>query len=237
MALPTFVNVGAKAAGTGAVTPALPASLATNDILLLFLEHQDGSAATPTIDNQNGGTWTFLGKEYTSNSGLVVYWSRYNGTQGDPTTSVPSNHFCVGIGAWRGCITSGNPWNLAQFAKDSGTTSYDIAGGTTTVADCLIIVAASSNFDLNTGQFSNWANADLSSVTSRMNYNTNAAQGGGFGVMEGGKDAAGTFGSTTVNIANTADGGSMVLALKPPISQQFIRTLNIGQSVNRASTY
>ena len=53
--MPTFVAAGSVASGTGAITPALPANIATGDILLLFLETANQAIS---ITNQNGGTWT-----------------------------------------------------------------------------------------------------------------------------------------------------------------------------------
>ena len=52
---PTFVAAGTVASGTGTITPALPAGLQANDILLLFVETANQAIS---ITNQNGGTWT-----------------------------------------------------------------------------------------------------------------------------------------------------------------------------------
>ncbi len=89
---PTYVAAGSVSSGTGAITPALPGSLATNDILLLFLETANQAIS---ISNQNGGTWTQVTNSPqgvgtaggTSATRLTVFWSRYNGTQGAPTTT------------------------------------------------------------------------------------------------------------------------------------------------------
>ena len=85
--MPTYVAAGAVASGTGAISPALPSGIQTNDILLLFLETAN---QTISISNQNGGTWTQVtnspqGTGTGGSSGstaLTVFWSRYNGTPG-----------------------------------------------------------------------------------------------------------------------------------------------------------
>ena len=53
--IPTFVAAGTVTSGTGTITPALPSGIATDDILLLFLETSNQAIS---ISNPNGGTWT-----------------------------------------------------------------------------------------------------------------------------------------------------------------------------------
>src|SRR3990170_7523636 len=118
MAIPAWRNTGAGVGATTAITPALPTGLSTNDILLLVCESAD-SANPITVANQNGGTWTRLGSSILIGTGaltrLDVFWSRYNGSQGDPTTSVPGNHVYGFIIAYSGCVASGDPYE-AQVA-------------------------------------------------------------------------------------------------------------------------
>ncbi len=145
--IPTFVAAGAVAYGTGAITPALPSGIATNDILLLFL---NTSNQTITIPTPNGGTWTQVtnspqGTGTGGSSGsaaLTVFWSRYNGTQGAPTTSDSGDHQIGRIIAIRGATTSGNPWDVTAGGVDAtASTTATIPGATTTVANTLVVVA------------------------------------------------------------------------------------------------
>ena len=84
---PTFVSASTVSSGTGAITPALPGSMAAGDIILLFVETANQTAS---ISNQNGGTWTQVTSSpqgtgtaaSTSATRLTAFWSRYNGTQG-----------------------------------------------------------------------------------------------------------------------------------------------------------
>jgi hypothetical protein len=220
---PTFVAAGTVASGTGAITPALPAGLQANDILLLFVETAN---QTISITNQNGGTWTQVtgSPQGTGTAGgtaatsLTVFWSRYNGTQGAPTTSDSGDHQLGRMIAIRGATTSGNPWDVtAGGVEATADTSGSIAGATTTVANALVVVAIATSLPdaSSTAKFSGWTNADLSSLTERTDNTVTAGNGGGLAIATGGKASAGAYGATTVTLVNAAAKGMMSIALKP----------------------
>jgi len=220
---PTFVAAGSVAYGTGAITPALPAGIATNDILLLFLETANEAIS---ISNQNGGTWTAVASSPqgtgtaggTSATRLTAFWSRYNGTQGAPTTSDSGNHQIGRMIAIRGCATSGDPWDVtAGGVESTADTSGAIPGATTTVANTLVVAALATALpDANgTANFSAWANGNLTSVTERTDNTRGAGNGGGVAVATGEKATAGAYGNTTVTCATAAAKGMMSIALKP----------------------
>jgi len=222
-AMPTYVAAGAVAYGTGAITPALPAGLQTNDILLLFLETANQAIS---ISSQNGGTWTEVtgSPQGTGTAGgtsatrLTVFWSRYNGTQGAPTTSDSGDHQLGRMIAIRGATTSGNPWDVtAGGVESTSDTSGSIPGATTTVANTLVVAAIATSLpDSNgTANFSAWTNADLASLTERTDNTVTAGNGGGLGIATGGKATAGAYGATAVTCASSATKGMMSIALKP----------------------
>jgi len=221
---PTFVAAGTVTSGTGAITPALPSGIAANDILLLFLETANQAIS---ISNQNGGTWTAVASspQGTGTAGgssatrLTAFWSRYNGTQGAPTTSDSGNHQLGRIVAIRGVATSGDPWNVtAGGVESTADTSGAIPGATTTVANTLVVAAIATSLpdSTSTTRFSAWANSNLTSVTERTDNSVTAGNGGGLGVATGGKATAGAYGNTTVTLATAAAKGMMSIALKPP---------------------
>ncbi len=225
-AMPTFVAAGAVASGTGAITPALPSGLQTNDILLLFLETAN---QTISISNQNGGTWTQVtgSPQGTGTAGgssatcLTAFWSRYNGTQGAPTTSDSGDHQLGRMIAIRGATQSGNPWDVtAGGVSSTSSTSASIPGATTTVANDLVVVAIATSLPdaSGTANFSGWTNANLSSLTERTDNTVTAGNGGGLGLATGGKATAGAYGSTTVTLANSATKGMMSIAIVPYIA-------------------
>ena len=222
-AVPTFVAAGAVTSGTGAITPALPTTKATNDILLLFLETSNQAIS---ISNQNGGTWTQVtnSPQYcgtaagTTGVRLAVFWSRYNGTQGNPTTSDSGDHQAGRIIGIRGATTSGNPWNVTAGGVEAASdTSGSIPGATTTVGNTFVVAVVTASLPDATGtaNFSSWANANLTSVTERTDNTVTAGNGGGLGVVTGIKATAGTYGNTTVTLASSAYKGMMSIAIKP----------------------
>jgi len=221
--LPTFVAAGNVASGTGAITPALPANIVTGDILLLFLETANQAITIPT---PNGGTWTQVtnSPQGTGTAGgssatrLTVFWSRYNGTQGAPTTSDSGDHQLGRMIAIRGAVASGNPWDVtAGGIEATSDSSGSIPGATTTVGNTLVVavVAASLPDATGTANFSSWANANLTSVTERTDNTVNSGNGGGLGIATGIKTAAGAYGNTTVTHASAAVKGMMSISIKP----------------------
>jgi len=223
-AAPTFVAAGAVTSNTTAITPALPSGIAANDILLLFLE--TGNEAI-SIANQNGGTWTEVlnspqgtGTTGTFGTGtrLTVFWSRYNGTQGAPTTSDSGDHQAGIIAAFRGVVASGNPWDVtAGGVEATSDTSGSIPGATTTVPNTLVVaaIAASLPDSTSTTNFGTWTNGNLTSLTERIDNAQSAGNGGAIGIAAGGKTTAGAYGNTAVTLATAAYKGMMSIALKP----------------------
>jgi len=214
---PSFVANGSSDSGTGAVTPALPVGIVTNDILLLFAESNSGQAVT--IVDSGGGLWSQVtgSPQDSTASRLTVFWSRYNGAQTAPTTNDPGDHIIASIAAWRGCITTGNPWDVTSSAvHNTSDTAVSIPGATTTVANCLVVAIVGHGIDGAKVQVNSWANTSLSSLTERLDYSTSSGGGGGFGIAEGGKADAGAYNATTATLAAASTKGLMTIALRPP---------------------
>ena len=220
---PVFIAAGAVTSNTTAITPALPAGIATNDILLLFLETSNQAIS---ISNQNGGTWTQVtnSPQYcgtaagTTGARFTAFWSRYNGTQGAPTTSDSGDHQLGMMIAIRGAAESGNPWDVTAGGVEAvSDTSGSIPGVTTTVANTLVVTAIASSLPdaSSTAKFSAWTNANLTSLTERIDNSVTAGNGGGLGVATGIKATAGAYGNTTLTLANSAYKGMMSIAIKP----------------------
>ena len=219
MTIPSFVGNGMGDGSNGPITPALPGGLLVDDILVLIIE----TAATEdiTVADPNGGTWT----EFTNSpqsvgasgngSTLTVFWSRYNGTQGDPTTDDSGNHQVGRISAFRGCETVGVPFDVTGGNTTVNNTDVTISGLTTTVVDCMIVLCSTlpDNETVYTGT---WTNGDLTNVTQRYNIGTNAGNDGQITLVTGGKATAGLFGDTTNTTDLTSRKANMAIALKEP---------------------
>jgi hypothetical protein len=232
----TRVSVGTVAVSTGAITPPLPASILTNDILILPIQTNNQAI---TIATPNGGTWTQFtnspqGTGTAGSSGstaLTVFWSRYNGTQTAPVTSDSGDHQLARMIAYRGCINTGDPTNVTSGGVDTvSNTTGTITGATTTAAACMILAIIAPGLPRSTGtaNFSGWANANLASITEESDNTTNNGNGGGLGMADGIKTLAGATGNTTVTLASAAIKAFMTIALtpQPPAPASERRTLS-----------
>ena len=219
-----FVAAGTVASNAAAITPALPAGIVTGDILLLFLETANQVISIPT---PNGGTWTQVANSpqgtgtaaSATATRLTVFWSRYNGTQGAPTTSDSGDHQAGRIVAFRGAVASGNPWDVtAGGVEGTSDTSGSIPGATTTVNNALIVAAIATALpdSTSTTNFNDtWVNSNLTSITECVDNAQSAGNGGALGVATGGKTTAGAYGNTSVTLVTAAYKGMMSIALKP----------------------
>lgn len=222
-AAPVFVAAGTQASNTAGITPALPSGIAIDDILLLFLETANQAIA---ITNQNGGTWAEIvsSPQGTGAAGganatrLTVFWSRYNGAQGAPTTSDSGDHQIGIIVAIRGAVAAGDPFDvMAGGVEAAADASGVIPGAITSVADTFVAVATAGALpDANTtSQFSGWINASLTNIAERFDVTRNSGNGGSIGIATGEKAVAGSYGNTAVTYAASTAKAMISIALKP----------------------
>jgi hypothetical protein len=218
MAVPVIQGVGPKGNGTGNVQYLFTGvSYQLNDIGLLFIE--TANAATISVDQG----WTQVSSSPQSSTATILhlYWKRLSASETGPTATQggTTNHQCGGIIVIRGCIETGNPWNITNGTIETASdTSVSVPGGTTTIAECLVLAATSDQTDSASAQGTGTpANADLTSVAyTVLNYNTNNGNGGGVVVMKGEKASAGTYGASSMTLVTASDKGLINIALKPP---------------------
>ena len=218
MAIPTSRTPGAKASGTGAVTPALPANIAVGDIAILVATTI--AAGTITITADGGQAWTaFTGSPIDVASGekLYVWWRRHAAGNTAPTIAPGSDHICAGINAYAGCVPSGDPVNAAATGTEtaSDTTFSFTSGISTTLDDCICICICSTGADATSGQFTVMTNGNLSSLAERMDYCTNSGGGGGFAQDEGGLATAGAMGTWASTLSTATPKAYLAFALAP----------------------
>lgn len=242
MAIPTVASVGTivSVAATGPLTVAPGATHTANDIDIVLVETQAGN---PTLSTAAGfAELTAVSPQTTGATIMGVFWRRWNGTDGSPAIGQATNHIIARMISISGVKTSGDPWNTTATGTtdSSADTSVSIAGGTTTVADCLILAMLTQDLpDANTAtEFSGWANIDLGSVTEQMDDTRNPGNGGAIGMATGTKAVAGAFGATTATAVTSAVRVCAMVALegasaaaKPP------RVTVVNFAVTRASTY
>jgi hypothetical protein len=216
---PTYQAAGSAVSGTAAITPTWPTHQ-SGDVALLIIEsaNQAISLSTPAgfveVTNSPQGTGTAGG---TAATRLAVYWKRAaSSAEASPTVADSGDHQIARIITFRGVIASGNPWDVtAGNVASSASNSVSIPGATTTVANTLVVGIVANGTDTSTAGTSGWTNTNLTSLTERVDNNTNRGNGGGFGVATGLKATAGAYGTTTATLATSSVQGRMSIALKP----------------------
>ncbi len=215
MAAPTVRGVGGSAAGTGAITPSLPTGTAVGDLLLMFLETRDQTITVSGWIEAPSSPQTVA-----ATTRLTIFY-RIAESSNPSTTSSPGDH-AIGqiLGITKDTFDSANPFDVSAGGVDTTTdTSGSIPGATTTVADCLVVAACCQSSDLSSiFNFSGWTNANLASLTERIDFGSIAGDGGGIGVATGTYAGPGAYGATSVTYATASTKGLISLAIAPAVA-------------------
>lgn len=221
MTLPTFVAASAFTSSGVTATVPIPTGTEVDDILVLLAETAN-QAVTPIsgwtdITNSPQSTGTTGGSTSTR---LTALWKRATAYElSTATATTPAEHIGAVMLAFRGCPSTGDPFNVtAGTVEANNDTSVAIPGATTTVDECLVVAAVAHYRDIATAQFSGWTNADLGSVTEIVDAGTTQGNGGGIGVATGTKASAGAYGDTTATCALTSNYAMLSFALAPATS-------------------
>lgn len=213
--------VGAIASGAGTITPGLPSGTVKGDLLVMVCESKSGQAVTCAGWEEAPNSPQ---EDTTDSTRLTILWRRAQGSDAR-TTNDPGDHIIARIIGFSGVKGFGSPWDVTAGGTEStADTSGSIPGATTTVDGCMIIAACCEGIDPasnNTTGFSSWANANLASITERIDNRRVDGDGGGIGAATGIKTTAGNYGNTTVTFADSARKGLWSGALLPevPIEQ------------------
>jgi hypothetical protein len=214
---PWLVNIGNSASGTGTVAPTLPASLIEGDLMLLFVETENQTISAPSgwteVADSPQGTGTAAAADAV---GLQIFYRRFVTGDVAPTVADSGDHTYARIAGFRGVIATGDPWDVTVGGVEAtADTSASADGDTTTVDNCLVVVAIAHEIDSSSAQFSAWANADLDDLAEISDAGTSSGDGGGIGVATGIKAVAGAFGVTTATVAASTKKAFVTIALKP----------------------
>lgn len=224
MAVPTYVGAGVLASGTGALTPGDPTHLA-NDILILAVVNTHTATTDATLSDAQD--YTAIGTAAV-NSGsfgglrahVTLFWKRATGSSDNaPTVADNGEQSVARIYAFRGCTTSGNPWDVISTTGDNdGNSSLSIAGATTTEDECLVCVFAGA-FTNQGETLGSWTNADLANVTERDDTSTSiAGEEVHIALTTGEMATAGAYGATTATWSTNGVywvTAGVTIALKP----------------------
>jgi hypothetical protein len=184
--MPTVYAIGTAVNSTGAaLTPAIPTGTGLNDIVLLVHEMDPAlnaavlGAVTGYADVVNSPQ----SQSTTTPTRLTVRWHRAAGAEsGTITVPLVTDHQQARLIGIRGCVTSGNPWNVTSGAIAASSATVNFPALTTTAIDCLIFQAVTTGTDVNsTAMLGVATNAALAAVTEQMDNWTLSGGGGGFG--------------------------------------------------------
>lgn len=156
MGAPTYVGHGTAVSPAGASgTCTLPTGWAQNDILVIQLLQGSTDTLTPPAG------WSVLttATESTNQGMNKLLWKR--ATASESSVAVTPVYWAV-MHAFRGCPTTGNPWDVFASSSQVTTTAVSFPSVTTTVDNTLIFL---STVGSGSGTASGWANANLTSVT------------------------------------------------------------------------
>lgn len=218
MAFPTFQAAGATVeSASAAVSPAWPTHQA-DDIGLLLVEAQGWwtRLTTPAGFRELACSPQKMGVHNNpANTYFALYWKRATGAaESAPTVEFLADHVRAKIITFRGCSATGKPWTDLEGSAISNSATITWPEVTTVGADALVVLLSTLSSDNATPQGSGYANANLASITERVNESSTIGSGAGFIVITGQKAAAGATGTTTGTlISGASHQGVMTIAL------------------------
>jgi len=217
---PTFQAVGTAVTSTGATVSAAWPTHLTNDIGLVVIETSGNSAnLTPPAG------WVALpgtpvtDVATTAGSKLHVWWKRAaSAAEAAVATGAGTDHVLARLYTFRGCVTTGNPWNvITTGTKTTASTTATVPSLTTTLDDLLITMIVGRPDDAaSTTHFGVPVNANLTGLAERGEAGTTNGNGGGFVLSTGVKALPGATGTSTLTKTVSTTDTYVVLALKAP---------------------
>lgn len=198
MAVPTFVDKGVMVASIGAISPTWHFSSQPDDIGILLVESTSGEAVTFT--DAAGfvaveGMPVFVGTG-TAGTRLSAYWKRAIASETDipaPQIADSGNHTIGVILTFRGCKTTGNPWDAIRHAtKGLASTTVVTLSLTTVTADSLVLLACTRDNDASGAAFTLSSTTNLTSAAEIFDDGSNVGNGGGIAAFTGIRATAGT---------------------------------------------
>lgn len=187
MTAPTFVAAGAANQGTGAVTYALPAGIAANDLLVLSVE--TANEAIPSLPTGGDTAWTAFTNSPVAQASaeatrLNMYWRRATASNAGALVADPGDHQVGYMLAFRGVSTVGNPFDSSTASTGASSFNHTVSGVSTVNPDTLLVLGVSHGRDIVTGANGFWednyASSGLTwSTGGNLSASGNNGNGGG----------------------------------------------------------
>ncbi|TPJ95598.1 hypothetical protein FJ872_33005 [Mesorhizobium sp. B2-5-9] len=216
----TYIGTGAPATSDGTATSVgLPAGIQVNDILLLSI-----SSSNTTVDT-DGTVSTPAGWSIVANSPqsiqagsagcrLSVFWRRATGSDTAPSVS-SVGHLAASISAFRGCPTTGNPWDTTAGDTVLSSSTVTMPSVTTTKDKCMVVLVVANTLSGTSGITSGYTNANLTGLAELADVQTNLGGGGGVAIAAGVMLLAGATGTTSATVTGGNRQGRLTISLQP----------------------
>lgn len=214
---------GTAADNATSISPAWPTH-AIDDIGIMAVETQSG--VTPTLSVANGFV-QLASVNTTTDTRLTVYWARATSAAMSAPTVTGTDHLYGVIVNYRGCRTTGNPYDAFTTSADSTSdTSVSFPTITTLYQNQLVVGIGSRGNDAAGAEFSAITNANLSSITERFDDGTVTGDGGGLVIFDAsGPATAGATGVTTATQTNSSERAHVMIALANEESERTLTEL------------
>ena len=217
---PIIRGVGAYQGAAGSITHTIGGTSGISepgDLILIFLESANEAFTAVTGYLQAPSSPQGRGTAAAPNATrLTIFYKISDGTETTYVTGDSGDHNSVGSLVIRD-VDVLNPFNAnAGTNANAVSATVTCSSVTTTKAECLIINAIATDYDVgSTAVFSNPTNANLTSITERIDGTTAQQDGGGLGIFTGLKGTAGSTGSTTVTQVASEEYCEITLAIAP----------------------
>ena len=221
MPAPVFQAVGAQQNSATASQNVSWPTHQTNDIGLMVIETSGGGTTLtpPTGWAAIPGT-PVVDVATAAGSKLHVWWKRAasSAEAAVATGFGTSDHVVSRIYTFRGCITTGNPWDVTTTGtKTTTSTTATVPAVTTTVDESLVVMIVGRPDDsTSTTHFGVPVNATLTGLAEAGEAGTNNGDGGGFVVSYGTDATPGSTGTSTLTKTASTTDTYVVLALRQP---------------------
>jgi hypothetical protein len=213
----SFVNAGAKgAAASGNITLGAPASPQNDDIWIATVHSSDNVAHSFT-----GWTQIFQQNGFGTTSRLSVWYFRYAGSTPNLVVTHTAGQSPIGgIGAYRGCKTTGSPVNTTGTGSTGNDASIEVVGITPSVDNCMLIFcdgAADDNYTLDANRPSGFT-AAINDPGNLNSYLTNLGTPDGRVAQFYKLHTSGATGVFTGTMVAGDPWCSVLIALEPPVA-------------------
>lgn len=214
---PQIRAVGTVAAGTGPITPGLPAGTVAGDMLIMVAESGGttaGGEATPELTVEGWGKLVSLQK---GNTRLTVLRKIAVGGDTRTTNDTGDHQIARIIGIRVGTYDPNSNFNFINQGTQAPTKSVAIPGGGATRDNCLVIACASGNLPDSTTatEFGPATNSTLTGLTELIDNTTGEGDGGAIFAAAGVKATLGTCLQTTCTAVTEAERAATSLAINP----------------------